>query len=499
MTNQIALLDLNFFFHKGCQETPEIYDMISSSGDGSFGFVMWEDYKEEDFVPNLFTPYTLFKLLFKDHLMTPGWVHDFSHEDIFIMTTNENGDQVDIATKIDNESGEIILNSSHNFNGKLIIIGKPSNEELPQFYVKDISTWTEDNNQYRITIPQEEHNFIGDHIIDEIRDSKGNIVDLYSDVNSEGYNIRSNSPISGRLSMYGNVNQANFFVRVFDSSEWIASGESYYIVLPQSEVLLDLSDSIIKVKDEKNTTVNVSVNINPVTKDIRIESNVNKTIKVMAFKEDLFYSLNFTDSLWVTTTLPYEIRIPVDMHGLFTIPNKIMHHIKRISRDEFTYLPTRLQNLLDTYYTINNLWLAVEDVEDIYDSILLDPSLELPLLNLLLKTKDFVYGGATYGDTSKSYDSFMETYYNNFDSLTPLMKVIVAEMYYLHYNKTDAFKVYENIIDLMPTLYQVSDNKAYHLMVILYSYTVINKIMSRKITSDNSIDYVPDYWDNKPS
>ena len=494
----MALLDMNYFFHEGCRETPEISNMMSNTGDGSFGFVMWEDFKEEDFVPDLFTPFTLFKLLYKDNVMTPGWVHDFSHEDIFVMTLNEDGKQVDAGIRVDNEFGDIVLTSNIKKSGKLLIIGKPSDQELPQFYVRDIPEWQEDGERFKITIPQLEHNFIGDNIIEEIRDSKGNIIDLYTDVAGEyDLNLNSSMALKGRLSLYSNTNQNNFFSKTYLEEDWQVDGEKFFIELEQSEHMLDVDTCIIRVKDYKNTTIGVNVVINPDTKIIRVEANLVKSIKIMLFKEDLFYKLNFSESLWMTTEPPYEIRIPLNVHGLFKVPNKIMHHIKMITLDEFAYLPTRLQNLFNTFYNIKGLWLVVEDVEDIYESILVAPELELPLLNLLLKTKDFVFGGATYGDTEKSYPAFMETYYNNFENLTPLMKVITAEMYYLHYNKNDDFSVYRNIIDQMPMLYNRSDNSAYHLMVILYSYGVINKIMSRKITSDSSIEYTPDYWDNK--
>jgi len=499
MTNQMALLDMNYFFHEGCRETPDISNMMSNTGDGSFGFVMWEEYKEEDFVPNLFTPYSLFKLLFKDNVMTPGWVHDFSHEDIFVMTLNQNGTQVDAGIKIDNEFGDIVLTSNSKQAGKLIIIGKPTDQELPQFYVKDITEWQEDGDNFKITIPQLEHNFIGGNIIEEIRDSKGNVIDLYADVTGEyDLNLKSNKAFNGRLSLYGNVNQPNMFIKTYAIDDWQTKVDGgYYIELDPSEHMLNVDNCIVRVKDEKNTSVGVYVNINPNTKVIRVESNLNKVIKIMLFKEDLFYSLNFSESLWMTAEPPYEIRIPISVHGLFKVPDKIMHHIKRISLTEFGYLPTRLQNLFNTYFTNKGLWLVVEDVEDVYESILVDPDRELPLLNILLKTKDFVFGGSEYGSTEKSWPVFQETYYNDFENLTPLMKVIACEMYYLHYNKTDDFFMYENIIDQIPSLYVQAEKSAYHLMVILYSYGVINKIMSRKILTDTFVQYTPDYWDNK--
>ena len=176
----------------------------------------------------------------------------------------------------------------------------------------------------------------------------------------------------------------------------------------------------------------------------------------------------------------------------------IHHRLRNLNVTEFGNLPTSLQYNLDSYYNINSIWIVIEDDTNTMYSILLDDVVEYGYLELLREAKKFTYGtDANVLSLPMDEATFLTTYYDNYATLSPLGKAITVELYYLHYNLDDAFVLYNDLVSLLNTFESATTDKSYYLMVSLYTFIVINKILKKKVIDNSSNVYITDYWSNQ--
>lgn len=175
----------------------------------------------------------------------------------------------------------------------------------------------------------------------------------------------------------------------------------------------------------------------------------------------------------------------------------IHHKIKKITLSDLAKLPISLKYSLDTQFAHNSFYVASEDASDTLPSILIDPVNELIILNILRDSKKFTYS-TDVSIVALPMDEalFLSTYFSVINSLTPLAKLITLELYYLHYDLDDAFVAYQGFITLIQDLKSYTSNKDYALMCILYAYTVMNKVLDKKVLNVTENAYTPDFWSN---
>jgi hypothetical protein len=180
----------------------------------------------------------------------------------------------------------------------------------------------------------------------------------------------------------------------------------------------------------------------------------------------------------------------------FTSDFNEIHHKERVmDTGEFNTLPRRLITLLDTHYTNTPLHITVEDVNDEYDSILIDVDNEYPILELYLDIK-LELNGLTPINVIPDEATFIDTHVNTFYDQTELSKIIILDVFYNYYNLEDGYEKYTHIMQNVETYHENVDNRSYYLMSVLFSFFILNKTLHRKIIMNESNIYQPDYWDN---
>lgn len=179
------------------------------------------------------------------------------------------------------------------------------------------------------------------------------------------------------------------------------------------------------------------------------------------------------------------------------IGSDIHHKFKKIESSEFAYLSTRLKNLFDTFRYNQSLCVMYADPNLLSESILVDVDIEYPFLEILRVSKKFTYQlDNEVTELPISESDFLSSYMSQFDTSTPLVKVILIELFYLHYNLEDSFIKYNMLSSIIDELIVNETNKSYALMTILYAYLLMNKLLQKKVLSKTSIVYTPDYWSN---
>jgi len=202
------------------------------------------------------------------------------------------------------------------------------------------------------------------------------------------------------------------------------------------------------------------------------------------FLPDVFSSSTIFKLLYTDNLMSPEI---IDIH----------HHSKNLQPSDFNKLPRTLQFKLDAYYILKSLWVITEVGTGTATTILIDENNEYPLLEILRDSKKFTYQtDASIIALPMDEATFLTTYVDTYDSQTVLNKMMIVELYYLHYNLQDDFVLYTDLLTLMGTIETIANNKIYHLMSLLYGYVIINKVMKKKILDITTNGYAPDYWSN---
>jgi hypothetical protein len=175
--------------------------------------------------------------------------------------------------------------------------------------------------------------------------------------------------------------------------------------------------------------------------------------------------------------------------------NEIHHKLRIMEPSEFKTLPRRLITLLDTYYTNNPLHITTEDVNDVYDSILIDLNSEYPILELYLDKK-LELNGLTPIHVIPDEATFIDAYVNTFYDQTFLSKIIIVDLFYNYYNLEDGYEKYMHIMQSVGSFHENEIDKSYYLMASLFAFFILNKTLHQKIIINQDHIYKPDYWGN---
>ena len=73
--------------------------------------------------------------------------------------------------------------------------------------------------------------------------------------------------------------------------------------------------------------------------------------------------------------------------------------------------------------------------------------------------------------------------------------MIIVDLFYNYYDLDDGFEKYIHMLQNIESYHEES-NKVYYLLVSLFSFFILNKVLHLKIVTNQENIYEPDYWGN---
>jgi len=212
--------------------------------------------------------------------------------------------------------------------------------------------------------------------------------------------------------------------------------------------------------------------------------NIWSDLTEESFLPDIFTTSTLFKLLYSDTTIDFSFQ-------------NIHHKVSPLMLADLEYLPRQLKYTTDVYFGLNSMSVIKEDIDNVLVSILIDQTNELTILGLLRDAKKFTFEtDPAITSLPIPLDDFLTSYVSNIDTFTALSKLIIIDLFYLHYGQSDEFQKYQMILTIITGLESTTGDKPYALMCILYGYMVMNKILQQKILSVPTNTYQADYWSN---